>query len=86
MTLPEISAQHLLDYANIKSLAAELHRPASTLFALAPANDPFSITDGRRAGCAMVCPPLEAACHRLRRSSAQASLRDHFAIEAGQNV
>jgi hypothetical protein len=45
-----MTARNLLDYANIKLLAAELHRPASTLSALAPANDPFSITEGRHAG------------------------------------
>ena len=37
-----------LRYDRIKRLAAELRRPASTLIALAPANDPFSITPGRR--------------------------------------
>jgi len=40
----------LLSYDRIKDLAAELHRPASTLIALAPRNDPFSITESRRAG------------------------------------
>jgi hypothetical protein len=39
-----------LRYSQLKSLAAELSRPASTLVALSPANDPFSITPGRRDG------------------------------------
>jgi hypothetical protein len=43
-----MSIAFLLRYDRIKKLAAELGRPASTLIALAPANDPFSITPGRR--------------------------------------
>jgi hypothetical protein len=39
----------LLDYANIKSLAAELNRPAKTLLAMTPGNDPFAIVAYRRA-------------------------------------
>jgi hypothetical protein len=37
-------------YSQFKNLAAELSRPVSTLIALAPANDPFSITPSRRDG------------------------------------
>ena len=47
---PKSNARQLLRYANVKSLAAELDRPASTLVALAPNNDPFSITEARRNG------------------------------------
>ena len=43
------AAQALLRYDAIQKLAKELSRPASTLIALAPQNDPFSITPGRRA-------------------------------------
>jgi hypothetical protein len=39
-----------LRYSQLKNLAAELSRPVSTLIALAPANDPFSITPSRRDG------------------------------------
>jgi hypothetical protein len=40
----------LLRYDNIKKLAKELNRPASTLIALSPSNDPFSITPARHDG------------------------------------
>jgi hypothetical protein len=40
----------LLRYDGIKALADTLGRPASTLIALAPANDPFAITPSRREG------------------------------------
>jgi hypothetical protein len=38
-----------LDYGSIKALAKELGRPASTLYALAPVNDPFYIAPAREA-------------------------------------
>jgi hypothetical protein len=40
----------LLDYDNIKVLAADLARPVSSLIAMSGSNDPFAITPGRRAG------------------------------------
>jgi hypothetical protein len=43
-------SSRFLRYDEIKQLAAELGRPASTLIALAPANDPFAITPTRRDG------------------------------------
>jgi hypothetical protein len=52
--LPQIravpQAAALLRYDNIKKLANELNRPASTLIALSPNNDPFSITPTRHDG------------------------------------
>jgi hypothetical protein len=45
----EPSGEELLDYDTLKAFAAELGRPAKTMLALAPNNDPFSITPGRRA-------------------------------------
>jgi hypothetical protein len=47
---PKFDVRQLLRYANIKRLASVLHRPASTLIALAPINDPFCITPNRRDG------------------------------------
>ena len=47
--LAEPSASDLLDSDKLKEFAAGLRRPASTLIAVAPANDPFAITSGRRA-------------------------------------
>jgi hypothetical protein len=44
-TAPQAAA--LLRYGNIKKLAKDLNRPASTLIALSPNNDPFSITPTR---------------------------------------
>ena len=46
----KFDARQLLAYDSIKRLASELHRPASTLIALAPINDPFCITPNRRDG------------------------------------
>ena len=46
--VPRRAAQ-LLSYDSIKAFAKELGRPASTLIALAPARDPFSITPLRLA-------------------------------------
>jgi hypothetical protein len=43
-------SSRFLRYDQIKKLAADLGRPASTLIALAPANDPFAITPSRAAG------------------------------------
>ena len=42
--------RQLLDYANVKALAAELNRPAKTLIAMGPNTDPFCIVPGRRRG------------------------------------
>ena len=41
-----------LDYESIKELAVQLGRPASTLIALAPDNDPFYLTPARQAAAA----------------------------------
>jgi hypothetical protein len=38
-----------IDYAGIKRMSASMGRPAHTLIALAPDNDPFYITPARQA-------------------------------------
>src|SRR3954452_1688927 len=46
---PARTQRHAIDYDRIKVMSAELSRPAHTLIALAPDNDPFYITPARRA-------------------------------------
>ena len=43
----EPSGEELLDYSTLKTFAAELGRPAKTMLALDPNNDPFSIGPAR---------------------------------------
>ena len=46
---PARTQRPAIDYDRIKVMSAELGRPAHTLIALAPDNDPFYITPARRA-------------------------------------
>ena len=46
------SSPLVFNYEGLKALAQELGRPASTLFALAPQNDPFYVTPAQQAAAA----------------------------------